>query len=80
MSSMSLHLDGGRLRMAATYRNQYYVQKALGNMLGIARLQHWIAREVGIEVGALSMHAFHAQIDPGVPDREVVALLRSGAG
>lgn len=64
MSSLSLHLDSGRLRLAATYRNQYYVRKALGNFLGLSQLQAWMAHEVGLPTGVLSVHAFHAEIDP----------------
>jgi hypothetical protein len=75
LSSLSVHLDGDALRLAATYRNQFYIQKALGNFLGLSRLQAWVAREVGLRVGAMSVHAFHAEIDPGFPRREVGALL-----
>jgi hypothetical protein len=70
-----VHLDGDALRMAATYWNQFYIQKALGNFLGLSRLQAWVAREVGLRVGAMSVHAFHAEIDPGFPRREVGTLL-----
>jgi len=76
MSSLSFHLEEGRLRLSATYRNQYYVSKALGNFLGLALLQQFIARESGIETGVLSVHAFHAQIDPDVAQRDVAMLLR----
>jgi thymidylate synthase len=80
MSSISLHVERGRLRMAATYRNQYYVQKALGNFIGLARLQGFLAEGAGIPAGALSVHAFHAQIDPGVTGADIEALLRSLEG
>jgi hypothetical protein len=66
MSSLSLQVDVQRLHLTATYRNQYYIQKALGNFVGLAGLQTWIASEAGLEVGRLTVHAYHAQIDPRV--------------
>ncbi|HYN50732.1 MAG TPA: hypothetical protein VES62_07385 [Thermoleophilaceae bacterium] len=75
MSSLSVHIDSGNLRLAATYRNQYYVRKALGNFLGLSRLQGWIAHEVGLPVGALSVHAFHAEIDPDLRTHAVQRAL-----
>jgi hypothetical protein len=76
MSSLSLQVDGNRLRLTATYRNQYYIQKALGNFVGLAGLQSWIAREAGLDVGVLTVHAFHAQIDPRVSQSDFAELLR----
>jgi hypothetical protein len=75
MSSLSVHLEDGRLRMSATYRNQYYVQRALGNFLGLSRLQQFIASQAGLSVSALSVHAFHAEVDPGATQRNVSYLL-----
>lgn len=76
MSSLSFHLDGSALRLSATYRNQYYIQKALGNFLGLAELQRFVANAVGLYQGPLSVHAFHAEIDPEIGMREVADLLR----
>ncbi len=45
------------LYLTALYRYQWYVQKALGNLLGLARLQGCIARELNIPVGPLVCHA-----------------------
>lgn len=75
MSSVSVHVEDGRLRLAATYRNQYYVQRALGNFVGLSRLQQFIANQAGLSVSALSVHAFHAEIDPGMTQRDVTCLL-----
>jgi thymidylate synthase len=77
LSSLSAHVDGDRLRLSATYRNQYYIQKALGNFIGLAGLQRFIADHAGLKPGALSIHAFHAQIDPGVGAGELAALMAS---
>jgi len=77
MSSLSFHLEGTDLRLSATYRNQYYIQKALGNFLGLAELQRFVADAVGLRQGTLSVHAFHAEIDPNVGKREVADLLHA---
>lgn len=73
MSSLSFQLDGELLRLTATYRNQYYVRRALGNFLGLARLQCFVCDAVGLRPGPLTIHAFHAQVDLG--KRETAALM-----
>lgn len=75
MNSLSFHLDGDQLRLSATYRNQYYMQKALGNFLGLAALQRFVAAAVGLRQGALTVHAFHAEIETKVMLAEVDALI-----
>jgi len=45
------------------YRSHYYVQRALGNMFGLAHLQNFIAREAGVKVGPLVIHSSMAQLD-----------------
>lgn len=74
LSSLSFQLDDGQLRLTATYRNQYYVERALGNFLGLARLQRFVAKEVGLQQGHLTIHAFHAKIDM-LSNKRIVALL-----
>jgi thymidylate synthase len=73
LSSVSLHVESETLRLAATYRNQYYVERGLGNFIGLARLQAYIAGEAGLPTGAMSVHAFHAELDR--PLREARRLL-----
>ncbi len=63
MSSLSFHIDRDRLRLTATYRNQYYIERALGNFLGLAELQHFVSSQVGLQEGLLTIHAFHAEIE-----------------
>lgn len=73
MSHISLKLgENHELYLTALYRYQYFVQKALGNLLGLARLQSCIAREVGISTGPLVCHATMAilenrQLDSSAP-------------
>lgn len=49
--------------LTATYRYQYYGQKALGNLLGLARLQACIARELERPIGPLVCHATLAVLE-----------------
>jgi len=63
MSSLSLHLEDGALRLAATYRNQFWIERGLGNLVGLSHLQQYVAEQAGLRVGPLSMHAFHAELD-----------------
>lgn len=58
LSHISFKLGPKReLYMTAIYRYQWFVQKALGNLLGLARLQDCVARELGVSVGPLVCHA-----------------------
>ena len=66
LSHVSLKLGPNQeLYLTAVYRYQYFVQKALGNFKGLARLQSCIAREVGIPVGPLVCHATLAVLEEG---------------
>ena len=61
--SFKLSRDRSQLHLTAIYRSHYYIQKALGNLLGLARLQHCIANELGINVGKLVCHSTLAHLD-----------------
>lgn len=52
-----------RLHMLATYRNHYYIQKTLGNILGLAEFQAFIAREAGFEVGTMTLSSTSATLE-----------------
>lgn len=54
---------GNSLRLSVMYRSHFYVTKALGNLLGLAQLQSFVADEAGLEVGPLICHSTHARID-----------------
>ena len=51
------------VHLTGFYRSHYYVQRALGNFLGLAHLQNFIAREAGVEMGPLIIHSSMAQLD-----------------
>ena len=55
--------DTNLLHIYATYRNHYYVQKTLGNILGLVDLQAFIAREAGFEVGTLTLNSTSANLE-----------------
>lgn len=49
--------------MAATYRHQYLVTKAYGNLLGLSRLLGFLAQQTGFEVGELMVNATFADAE-----------------
>ena len=66
----------GQLHMMAVYRNHHYVARTLGNLLGLGRLQDFIARETGFARGSLIVQSTHAELDlAGGRKREVEALV-----
>lgn len=68
--SFKLMKNENKVHLTALYRSHYYVIKALGNLLGLARLLDFVAREVGVEVGTLVCHSTFATIDvPNSPKR-----------
>lgn len=70
----------GSLHMIAIYRNHYYVQKTLGNLLGLGRLLDFIARESGFEVGTLTLNSTSARLETeGWGKAEVIMLMNDCA-
>lgn len=65
------------LILTAQYRNHYYIEKLLGNLIGLGRLMSFVAREADLAVGALTIVSTHAEIDlPAKAKRgEIQALL-----
>lgn len=55
------------LTLTAMYRNHFYVEKLLGNLIGLGRLMAFVGREAGLRVGALTVISTHAEID--LPNR-----------
>lgn len=66
-----------KLTLTAQYRNHYYIEKLLGNLIGLARLMAFVSREVGLSVGPLTIVSTHAEIDQPnkVKRAEIEALL-----
>ncbi len=80
LSFMSFKITPGAVRtltLTALYRNHFYVEKLLGNLIGLGRLMAFVAHEAGLQVGALTVLSTHAEID--LPNRarrgEIAAML-----
>jgi thymidylate synthase len=63
LAHLSLHREDGRLHLTAYYRNQYLIERAYGNYLGLAGLQRYIATATKLALGELVVIAGHAEID-----------------
>jgi hypothetical protein len=55
----------GHVFLTALYRSHDYRYKVPGNLLGLARLQAFVAREVDAKIGSLVVHSTLAFLDPG---------------
>jgi hypothetical protein len=66
-----------KLILTAVYRNHFYVEKLLGNLVGLGRLMAFVARETDLEVGALTVVSTHAEIDQphGVRRSDIAAMI-----
>jgi len=49
--------------LTAMYRNHFYIEKLLGNLIGLGRLLAFISRETNLLVGPLTVISTHAEID-----------------
>jgi hypothetical protein len=66
LSHVTFKLIDDRLDMTAIYRSHYYAERALGNLIGLAQLQHYVAVESGFEVGTLTCISTYAKLDGGL--------------
>lgn len=65
LSHVSFKLDDGKVHLTALYRMHDYRYKVPGNLLGLARLQACVAREVGASLGKLVVHSTMAYLEQG---------------
>ncbi len=78
LSFLSFHLKSGggngpkTLLLTAQYRNHYYVEKLLGNLIGLGRLMAFVAAETSTKVGALTVISTHAEIDTPKANRQAI--------
>lgn len=54
-----------QMRLNATYRSHFYIQRALGNLIGLSNLLLFIAKETGQNIGPLTINATYAKLDIG---------------
>jgi hypothetical protein len=58
--------DPKTLTLTVMYRNHFYIEKLLGNLIGLGRLMGFVAKEAELVVGPLTVISTHALIDqPG---------------
>lgn len=75
LSHISFKLFNGQIHLAAFYRSHDYRYKALGNLLGLARLQACVAREVELPMGTLVVHSSYAWYEARKGKRRLQKLL-----
>jgi hypothetical protein len=74
LSHLSFKMDpAGALRLTAFYRSHWYVARALGNLVGLARLQAFVASQAGAAVGPLTIIASEAVLDISAKDRSAAS-------
>lgn len=74
LAHVSLTSVDGHLHLTALYRRHYYLARAYGNFLGLARLLNFLAHESGRQVGQMLVVGTHAEIEPGLPVAALSAL------
>ena len=85
LSHLTFKLVGRKeLELTAIYRPHYYVQRALGNLIGLAQLMSFVAQEAGLKVGRLTCISTDAHLDVEnwggvVSARALVAQLKAAA-
>jgi len=81
LSLLNFHLLPGKVRtvvLTAQYRNHYYIEKLLGNLIGLSRLMAYVAKESGTNVGSLTVISTHATVDtPAATRQEIIDLIRA---
>lgn len=53
------------LDLTAVYRSHHYCERALGNLIGLARLQKYVAEQAALDQGTLTCISTHAELDLG---------------
>jgi hypothetical protein len=70
--------DPEQVSLTAIYRNHYYIEKLLGNLIGLGQLLHYVASETALRTGSLTVLSTHAQIDmPNARRSDIQALFES---
>jgi len=75
-------LGSTRLAIVGYYGRQYIVEKAFGNYMGLTRLGHFMAHQMGLQLERVTIVAGVASLGPGIRKaglQELVALVDSAA-
>jgi thymidylate synthase len=66
LSFLSFKLDEELgLMLTAMYRNHTYITRCLGNLIGLGRLQAFVANEAEVKLGSMTVISTHAKLDTG---------------
>jgi len=65
LSHLSFKAIGDRVHLSAMYRSHYYMHRAYGNLLGLARLQAFVADQLALQPGTLVCHSTMAVLEHG---------------
>lgn len=66
LSHLGFKINGSsRLLVTATYRYHFYIERFLGNMLGLGQLQRFICEETGLEPGPILCVSSLAKVETG---------------
>lgn len=65
LSHLSFKFIDETIQLTAMYRSHYYLQRAYGNLLGLARLQGFVADQIGVAQGILVCHSTMAVLEHG---------------
>ena len=65
LSHLSFKVINDSVHLAAMYRSHYYMHRAYGNLLGLARLQAFVAEQVELSPGPLVCHSTMAVLEHG---------------
>jgi len=76
LSMCSFNLDHNQLHLLAHYRYEYLITKGYGNYLGLARLLRYVAEEVGLQAGQMTIVSGRTHVDApkGVVDQRLARL------
>ena len=61
--SFKISSDRRRLLLSATYRYHYYIERFLGNALGLGQLQKFVCNETGLEPGPILCVSSFAKVE-----------------
>ena len=78
LGSLSFKLADGaprHLLLTAVFRSHYYLQRLLGDLIGLGRLTKFVADEVAVGVGDLTIVSTHAEIEAIGAKPAVTALI-----
>lgn len=63
LSHVTFKLIENKIDLTAIYRSHFYAERALGNLIGLAQLQNYVAKEAGYEPGVLTCVSTYAKLD-----------------